>query len=129
MLVAMLVGVMLFLESLSQAMLVGVMLVGRLGVRSRIRSSQFNKVGCITDLLRRQTRNITSDHMLYYVYVCVCVYLYIYIYVHMYVCMYIYIYIHLYPGGRSSFRVPVFWRKTKVVLEKMVSRTIDYVHE
>ena len=55
-------------ESLAQAMLVGVMLVGRLGV------------------LRRSSE--TSA---------VCIYIYIYIYIHMYcMCIHIYIYIYIY---------------------------------
>ena len=61
-----------FLESLSRAMLVGVMLVGRLGVVKLVVMYKL------------------------YVYVCVCVCnIYIYIYMYTYTCIHIYIYIYI----------------------------------
>ena len=72
-------------KAVRQQILVGIILVGRLGVLVRVR-----------------TRSSDTDPLAYvyiyiYMYMCVCIiYIYIYIYVYTHVCMYVYIYIYIY---------------------------------
>ena len=78
-----------FLESLSQAMLAGVMLVGRLGVarvcgsrsRSPLQTSSHSRLagpGCVSE--RRFPTSEDSDRL--YVYMCIHIYIYIYVYIY-----------------------------------------------
>ena len=53
----------------------------------------------------------------------------IYIYIHLSLSLYIYIYIHTYVCRRMLHTLSrIVWRKTKVVLVKVVSWIIDYNH-
>ena len=71
-----------FLEMLRQQILVGIILVGRLGVdeHSEFPNFQHGKMGR------------TPRHIYIYIYIHMCVY---YISIYTYVCVYIYIYIYM----------------------------------
>ena len=95
---------------------------------------------------------ITMTYIYIYIWIHLSLSLYIYIYMCMYVYIYIYIYTYIYKlvcfAERPSLDVPILitnilldliarlacmsmdlcWRKTKVVLVKMVSRIIYYLH-
>ena len=80
-----------FPESLSQAMLVGIMLVGKLGVRS-------HPSGLAPEPREASRYYIIHEYYITLCYQCILVtHIYIYIYIYaQYVCIYIYIYTHMY---------------------------------
>ena len=86
------------LESLSQAILVGIILVGSMGVLTvRWGRSIDLSIDPSIDLSIDLSVNLSLSLSLpLYSYVCISLSLYIYIYIYMYMYIYIYIYIHMY---------------------------------
>ena len=73
-----------FPESLSQAMLVGVMLVRRLGVFRKLQPSVLLlNPFCISTLGDRESLIPKGETKNIYIYIYVCIYIYIYIYTHL----------------------------------------------
>ena len=96
-----------FPESLSQSILVGTMLVGRSGVRSRRFRPRTSRLSSSTPRTTatsppRSSRRRYYVYVYIYIYICVCVcmytyiYIYIYIYTHTFVRTYVHTYIHTY---------------------------------
>ena len=79
-------------ESLSQAMLVGIMLVGRLGVDG----SGAGSIGTAMVSLWQPRRKSSDIYIYIYIYMYIYTYTYIYIYIHMFMYIHIYMYIYIY---------------------------------
>ena len=132
-----------FPESLSQAILVGVMLVGRSGVREHLKRQLWTSPpsSYIHDLPRNSSTrclhfSIRARHpcagatlifsascQFWHVYI----YIYIYIYIHMYVYVYVYMYIDRYITERERERERTDWwspKGTRTVLKQSDRRWV-----